>query len=48
MKEKKSHMVGVKLNDTQVGIIDKMIADGQAKNRSEAIQKLITRKGITG
>ncbi|MBQ4790494.1 MULTISPECIES: hypothetical protein [Pectobacterium] len=48
MKEKKSNMVGVKLNDTQLLTIDKMIDGLIIKNRSQAIQKLINLKAILG
>ncbi|MFP9459316.1 hypothetical protein AB6D30_03265 [Pectobacterium brasiliense] len=48
MKEKKLNMVGVKLNDTQLLTIDKMIDGVIIKNRSQAIQKLINLKAILG
>lgn len=41
-------MVGVKLNDTQLLTIDKMIDGVMIKNRSQAIQKLINLKEIIG
>ncbi|WP_180999123.1 hypothetical protein [Pectobacterium odoriferum] len=48
MKEKKLNMVGVKLNDTQLLTIDKMIDGVIIKNRSQAIQKIINLKAILG
>lgn len=48
MKEKKENMVGVKLNDTQVETLDKMIDGKTIKNRSQAIQALINKKAILG
>lgn len=48
MKETKQHQVGVKLNDAQVQLLDKLIEDGKAKNRSAAIQYLINQQLILG
>jgi len=48
MKEKKDNMVGVKLNDTQIEMLDKMIDGKTIKNRSQAIQALINKKIILG
>ncbi|MDG0801083.1 hypothetical protein [Pectobacterium polaris] len=48
MKERKLNMVGVKLNDTQLLKIDKMIDEVIINNRTQSIQKLINQKAIIG
>ncbi|WP_162900982.1 hypothetical protein [Erwinia persicina] len=48
MKEKKTNYVPVRLNDTQIQILDRMIDGKNIKNRGQAIQALITIKGIFG
>ncbi len=48
MKEKKNNMVGVKLNDQQCQLLDKMIEQGKSKTRSGGIQFLINEKIILG
>ncbi|EFT2974682.1 TPA: hypothetical protein ACN6Y1_003049 [Escherichia albertii] len=48
MSDKKQNMVGVKLNDLQVQLLDKLIETGKAKTRSAAIQYLINEKAIKG
>lgn len=48
MKEKKGNMVGVKLSDSQVKILDDLIANGVATSRSSAIQYLIKKQAILG
>jgi hypothetical protein len=48
MKEVKQHQVGVKLNDGQIALLDKLIADGKAKTKASAIQYLINQQIILG
>jgi|GEM_PF-925045 len=46
MKQNKNNMVGVKLNDTQIELLDQLIADGKCKTRSGGLQYLINEKLI--
>ena len=46
MKEIKSHQVGVKLNDVQVKLLEKLIQEGKAKTKASAIQYLINQYSI--
>lgn len=46
MKELKSHPVSVKLNDTQVKLLEKLIQEGKAKTKASAIQYLINQYSI--
>lgn len=47
-KEKKSTLVGVRLNDSQVKLLDKLIDENELiSNRSQAIQYLINKYIIT-
>ncbi|HHH0443522.1 TPA: hypothetical protein ACPZQN_001896 [Yersinia enterocolitica] len=46
MAENKNNMVGCKLDDSQVGVLDELIKSGKAKTRSGAIQYLINLKLI--
>lgn len=46
MAENKNNMVGCKLDDSQVGVLDELIKSGKAKTRSGAIQYLINLKII--
>lgn len=46
MKEKKNNMVGVKLNDAQLQLLDKLIEEGKSKSRSGSLQYLINEKLI--
>ncbi|HDS8977224.1 TPA: hypothetical protein QHR34_004067 [Raoultella ornithinolytica] len=48
MKEVKQHQVGVKLNDRQIELLDKLISDGKCKTRAAAIQYLINQQLILG
>jgi len=48
MKEKKDNMVGVKLSDTQLAVIDQMVDGKIIKNRGQAIKALINKKIILG
>lgn len=48
MKEVKQHQVGVKLNDGQIVLLDKLITDGKAKTKASAIQYLINQQMILG
>ncbi|HCA0103477.1 ribbon-helix-helix domain-containing protein [Pseudescherichia vulneris] len=48
MKEKKNNMVGTKLNDSQLQLLDRLIEEGKAKSRSGSIQYLINEKIILG
>lgn len=48
MREKKTNMVGVKLNDAQLQLLDQLIADGKSKSRSGSLQYLINEKIILG
>ncbi len=46
MKELKSHPVSVKLNDTQMKILDELIEGGKAKTKASALQYLINQYTI--
>lgn len=46
MKETKQHQVGVKLNDVQVQLLEKLIQEGKAKTKASAIQYLINQYSI--
>lgn len=46
MKELKSHPVSVKLNDTQVKLLEELIQEGKAKTKASAIQYLINHYSI--
>ncbi|WP_414618329.1 ribbon-helix-helix domain-containing protein [Serratia liquefaciens] len=48
MKDKKTNMVGVKLDDAQVKYLDDQVNQGKAKSRSDAIQILINTARILG
>ncbi|MFU0912079.1 hypothetical protein [Kluyvera intermedia] len=48
MKEVKVNQVGVKLNDRQVELLDKLIKDGKGKTRPAVIQYLINQQLILG
>lgn len=48
MKQVKQHQVGVKLNDGQIALLDKLITDGKAKTKASAIQYLINQQMILG
>ncbi|ENV4137258.1 hypothetical protein ACFJ8K_001325 [Escherichia coli] len=48
MRENKTFGTAVRLNERQVAVLDKMIADGIAKNRSAAIQYLINKQQVVG
>jgi len=48
MTDKKNNMVGVKLNDQQLALLDKLITSGVVKNRSGGIQYLINQQIILG
>ncbi len=45
-KENKVKMVGVRLTETQAGLLDKLISTGKAKTPSSAIQYLINQYQI--
>lgn len=46
MKQNKNNMVGVKLNDAQLQLLDKLIEEGKSKSRSGSLQYLINEKLI--
>lgn len=46
MKELKSTVTTVRLNERQASVLEKMVEQGLAKNKSEAIQYLINKHGI--
>lgn len=48
MKENKSISIGVRISEVQAELLDKLIKDGKAKNRSGAIHYLINEKLILG
>ncbi|MFG0515142.1 hypothetical protein [Kluyvera intermedia] len=48
MKENKSISIGVRISEVQAELLDKLIKDGKAKNRSGVIHYLINEKLILG
>lgn len=48
MKENKSISIGVRISEVQAELLDKLIKDGKAKNRSGAIHYLINQQQILG
>lgn len=44
MKENKSISIGVRLNELQVDVLDKLIEEGICKTRSAAVQYLINKQ----
>lgn len=42
----KTQGVGVRINETQMAVLKKLIADGKAKNVSTAIQYLINQYAV--
>ncbi|HBW8876060.1 TPA: hypothetical protein MFN52_005077 [Klebsiella quasipneumoniae subsp. similipneumoniae] len=41
MKEKKNTSFGIRLNDRQVELLDSLVNEGKAKNRSSAVQYVL-------
>lgn len=48
MKGKKKEQLSLRLNERQLAVLDRMISDGIAQNRSAAMQYLINHKQIMG
>ncbi|WP_368894162.1 hypothetical protein [Kluyvera ascorbata] len=46
MKENKSISIGLRINETQAGVLAKLISEGKAKNQSQAVHYLINQHAI--